>query len=240
MKPFERMYTDLHIHTISSGHAFSTVNEIALEAAARGLELIGIADHGPALPGGPHPFFFACMGFIPEYLQGVRVLRGVEANILDGGEIDLPDAIMKNLDFVLAGLHDHCGYAGKTTDDHTRSLIGAMKNPLVRGITHPGNPKFPIDRTSVIEAAAETGTAIEINNASFVASRPGSVGNCREIADLCVRLNVPVMINSDAHIAQSVGLVDAALTTAREAGVDWGQVVNRNMESTLDFLGLER
>ncbi len=239
MKPFERLTTDLHIHTISSGHAFSTVNEIALEASNKGLELIGLADHGPALPGAPQRFFFVCLGFIPDTLHGVRVLRGVEANIIGKGGVDLSDTILKQLDFALAGFHDYCGYAGTDVDENTQALITVMRNPLVRGITHPGNPKFPIDHIAVLKEAAKTGTAIEINNASFVSSRKGSVENCREIAALCSRYDVPVMINSDAHIAQTVGELDAALQVVREAGVEWEQVVNRSMESTLQFLGLE-
>lgn len=239
MKPFERLKTDLHIHTLSSGHAFSTVNEIALEAHNKGLELIGLADHGPALPGAPQRFFFACLGFVPETLHGVRVLRGVEANIIGKGGVDLPDALLGQLDFALAGFHDQCGYAGTGVDENTRALMEVMSNPLIRGITHPGNPRYPIDHIAVLKEAARTATAIEINNASFIGSRRGSVENCREIARLCARFEVPVLINSDAHIAQTVGELDAALEVVREAGVHWEQIVNRSMETTLKFLGLD-
>ena len=93
---------------------------------------------------------------------------------------------------------------------------------------------------AVLKAAAKTGTAIEINNASFVGSRLGSVENCKEIAKLCARFNVPVMINSDAHIAQTVGDLDAAIRVVQEAGVKWEQIVNRTIESTFEFLGLDR
>lgn len=239
MKPFERLKADLHTHTIASGHAFSTVNEIAAEACRKGLDLVGITDHGPALPGAPHRFFFACMAFIPEVLHGVRILRGIEANIVGKCGVDLPDALLERLDFVLAGFHDQCGYAGEGLKDNTRALIGIMKNPLIRGIVHPGNPRYPIDHVAVLKAAAETKTAIEINNASLIGSRQGSDENCLEIARLCARFEVPVMINSDAHIAQSVGDTESALKLARDAGVRWEQIVNRTLESTLRFLGLD-
>jgi putative hydrolase len=239
MNTFAHLTADLHVHTLASGHAFSTVNEIASEARAKGLELIGLTDHGPALPGAPQHFFFACLGFIPEFLHGVRILRGIEANIIGKGGVDLPDAVLKQLDFALAGFHDYCGYAGTGIEENTQALITVMRNPLIRGISHPGNPKFPIDYIAVLKEAAQTGTAIEINNASFIGSRRGSEETCREIAALCVRYEVPVMINSDAHIAQTAGEVDTALRTAREAGVAWEQIVNRNMESALRFLGLD-
>ena len=81
---------DLHVHTVASGHAYSTIGEIAVEAGRKGLRLVGMTDHGPALPGGPHPYHFAALRFVPETLHGVRILRGVEANILGPGQLDLP------------------------------------------------------------------------------------------------------------------------------------------------------
>jgi putative hydrolase len=239
MEPFKSLKTDLHIHTISSGHAFSTVNEIAVEARKKGLDVVGLADHGPALPGAPQRFFFACLGFIPETLHGVRILRGIEANIIGKGGVDLPDAILERLDFALAGFHEQCGYAGDGVDENTRAMLEVINNPRIRGITHPGNPRYPIDHIAVLKEAAKTGTAIEINNASFVGSRRGSPENCMEIARLCARFEVPIMINSDAHIAQTVGELTAALKVVREAGVRWEQIVNRTRESILEFLELD-
>jgi len=232
--------TDLHIHTIASGHAFSTVNEIAAEAARKGLEAVGIADHGPALPGSPHHFYFPCLKFIPDLIDGVRIFRGVEANILNGGEVDLNEALLERLDFALAGFHDHAGYTGETLEDHTEALIAVMRNPRIQIITHPGNPRFPIDLERVVKTAAATGTALEINNASFVGSRHGSEENCREIARLCARFGAPVAINSDAHIAQAVGVLDAALGVVLEAGIPWANVVTRDLAAVLAFLGLEK
>jgi len=231
---------DLHTHTIASGHAFSTVNEIAAEAARKGLEAVGIADHGPALPGSPTLFYYPCLRFIPDLIDGVRIFKGVEANILGPGRIDLSDALLERLDFALAGFHDHAGYAGETLEEHTEALIAVMQNPLIRVITHPGNPRFPLDLERVVRTAAETGTALEINNASFIGSRHGSGDNCREIARLCARFGAPVAVSSDAHIAQTVGDLDAALEVVFEAGIPRNQIVTRDLASTLAFLGLER
>ncbi|MEJ2202017.1 MAG: PHP domain-containing protein [Desulfuromonadaceae bacterium] len=85
---------DLHIHTVGSGHAYSTIAEIAQEAARKGLKMVAMTDHGPALPGGPHAYHFAALRFVPEYLHGVRVLRGIEANIIGIGQLDLDAALL--------------------------------------------------------------------------------------------------------------------------------------------------
>src|SRR5512143_2863595 len=98
---------DMHTHTVASGHAYSTVNELARAARDRGLKALALTDHGPALPGGPHLYHFGAMRFIPPWIDGVRILRGVEANIIGpDGTLDMPDSYLDKLEFVMAGLHD--------------------------------------------------------------------------------------------------------------------------------------
>lgn len=231
---------DLHVHTLASGHAYSTLDEIAREAAGKGLRLVGMTDHGPALPGGPHPYHFAALRFVPESLHGVRILRGVEANILEGGRLDLADEILGSLDLVMAGFHEECGFDGRGAAANTRALLAVLEQSRVKVIAHPGNPVFPLDYEAVARKAAETGTALEINNSSFSLSRKGSEGNCMAIARLCARFGTPVTLGSDAHIAQGVGEFAVALNAVRQAGIVWEQVVNRTLESTIAFLGLPR
>lgn len=231
--------TDLHIHTVASGHAYSTIDEIAREAAARGLRGIGMTDHGPALPGGPHPYHFAALRFIPTYLHGVRVLRGIEANIIAPGELDLPQNKLDLLDLVLAGFHEECGFRAGSVTENTDAVVRVMERRLLHVLTHPGNPVFPIDYDVAARTAAETGVAIEINNASFSLSRHGSADNCRQMARCCARHGTWVAIGSDAHIAQGVGVFDEALAAAQTGGVRWEQIVNRTLESTLAFLGIQ-
>lgn len=231
---------DLHVHTAASGHAYSTLGEIAREAADKGLRLVGMTDHGPALPGGPHPYHFAALRFVPEHLNGVRILRGIEANILGEGKLDLADEILGSLDLVMAGFHEDCGFDGRGKEANTRALLAVLEQQRVKVVAHPGNPVFPIDYEAVVRKAAETGTALEINNSSFALSRKGSEGNCLTIARLCARFGTPVTLGSDAHIAQGVGEFAAALNAVRKTGIAWEQVVNRTLESTLAFLGLPR
>lgn len=233
-----RIEADLHTHTVASGHAYSTIDEITREASNRGLQLVGMTDHGPATPGGPHIYHFNALRFIPSHLNGVRVLRGVEANIIGIGEIDFPAERLAKLDLILAGFHDQCGFEDQGIDANTEAVLALMDNPRVHVITHPGNPKYPLDYDAVVKQAAATNTALEINNSSFSISRKGSAVNCINFCRLAVRYDAPLAISSDAHIATGVGVFDDALRVAREAQVPHELIVNRTLESTLGFLSL--
>lgn len=235
-----KIIADMHTHTISSGHAYSTVNELALEASRKGLLALAITDHGPALPGGPHIYHFGAMRFIPQEISGVRILRGVEANILDSrGTLDLPEHYLAKLDFVMAGLHEGCGLEGEGIETCTNAVIAAMENPRIRAISHPGNPIFPLDYERIVPAAQRTGTALEMNNTSFSISRKGSAPNCETLARLAARHGALMVIGSDAHISQMVGVFDDAVATVVAAGVKPEQVINTSLEGLLKFLGLE-
>ena len=235
-----KIIADMHTHTIASGHAYSTLNELAAEAARKGLLAMAVTDHGPALPGGPHHYHFGAMRFFPEHIAGVRIFRGIEANILDwSGTLDLPEPYLKKLDFVMAGLHEGCGFDGQSIARNTEAVVNAMANPLVKAISHPGNPLFPLDYERVVQAARDTGTALEMNNTSFSISRKGSAPNCELLAGLIARIGAPLVIGSDAHIAQMVGVFDDAVAVVEQAGVTEDQVVNSSLERLLAFLGLE-
>lgn len=236
-----KIIADMHTHTLASGHAYSTLNELACAAAEKGLEGLAITDHGPFLPGGPHRYHFCAMRFIPNSIAGVRIFRGIEANIVDeNGTLDLEQEVLAELDFVMAGLHENCGFVEGDADYNTRTLLAVMRNPLVKCISHPGNPIFPLDNEKIVQATLETGTALEINNSSLTAiSRKGSCDNCATIARLCAQYGAPIMIGSDAHIAQGVGIFDDALKLVQEAGIREEQVINASMERLMKFLGLE-
>ena len=234
-----KIIADLHTHTLASGHAYSTVNELALAAAHVGLAALGLTDHGPAMPGGPHRYHFCAMRFIPRQIAGVRILRGIEANVLDvRGTLDLEESVLEDLDFVMAGLHENCGYCGRDIDQNTETLLAVMANPRVKCISHPGNPIFPSHYEQIVRAALATGTALEINNSSLSLSRKGSKANCTRIARLCAEIGAPVILGSDAHIAQGVGVFDDALKLVQEAGIAEQQVINASLPRLLNFLGL--
>ena len=196
---------DVHTHTVSSGHAYNTLLENIKEASNKGIKILGVSDHGPDMPGGPHIFHFANLDDIPRKLYGVKILRGCEANIIDyEGNLDIPERIARRLDYMIASLHDVCIKSG-TIEENTNAIIGAIKNKDVFIIGHSGNPKFPIDMEKVVIKAKEEDKIIELNNSSFVNSRKGSDKNCYKIAELCKQYGVKMIFGSDAHNCFNIG-----------------------------------
>ncbi len=232
-----KITVDLHVHTVASGHAYSTIEEIATYASGKGLEAVAIADHGPALPGAAHLFHFWNLRVVPRRIAGVWILRSAEANVVDGeGKLDLDDELLKRLDVVQAGLHPLCGYAGDTVEENTRALLGVIRHPLTDIIVHPGNPSYPIDVEKVVEAAKEYGKALEINNSSFVYTRLGSRENCLAIARKVREAGGLIAVGSDAHFSWFAGEFSQAVEIIAEAGIAEDNIVNLNLERLLDFL----
>ena len=93
---------DLHTHTIVSGHAYSTLREMAKAASDKGLELLGITEHAPKMPGTCHLFYFDNLRIVPRELYGIELVLGSEVNILDAkGTVDLPQKTMEKLDIII-------------------------------------------------------------------------------------------------------------------------------------------
>jgi len=231
-----KLLADLHCHTTASGHAYSTLLEMINGAKEANLQAIAITDHGPALPGGPHLYHFGNMKVFKKEINGIKVLKGVEANILDyDGSIDVPGRYLKNLDIVLAGFHNIC-YPGGSVDQNTNALIKAMENPYLDIIVHPGNPDFPIDVKKFVKAAKDLNVLIEINNSSFSVSRKGSAKNCLDIAEEVARVNGMVSFGSDSHIFYDVGNFSECIKVANETGLKDKQIINTDLNKIELFL----
>lgn len=199
--------TDLHTHTLASGHAFSTRNEMIAAAAAKGLEVYAITEHAPAMPGSCNNMYFMNYRILPREHNNMTVLYGVELNIIDyEGNVDLPDDILKEMDLTLASIHMPCFSVG-SIEENTRAYIGAMKNPYINIIAHPDDARFPVDYEKLVKAAKEYHVILEVNNASL--SPHSFRGNPREayneMLKWCMEYEVPVVMNSDAHVDAVVG-----------------------------------
>ena len=87
-----KILIDAHTHTVASGHAYSSLQEMAKAAADKGLEVLGITEHGPSVPGTCPTLYFKNMFVVPRQMYGIRLLMGCEINILDTkGGLDLTD-----------------------------------------------------------------------------------------------------------------------------------------------------
>ena len=113
---------DIHTHAVASGHAYSTVDENLRWAAEQGLQLV--ADRpSPAMKDTTCHAYFANLHVLPEMLHGVRLLKGIELNILDfDGTIDMDEAVLQRLDLAIASLHMPCIKPG-TKKENTQAFF---------------------------------------------------------------------------------------------------------------------
>lgn len=228
---------DLHTHTVASNHAYSTIQENAAAAKSRGLTTIAMTDHGPSMPGGPHIYHFGNLRIMPDYIDGIEILCGVEANILStSGELDLEDKLLAKLDIVIAGFHRGTPYSGTTIDDHTQAAISAIQSGKIDVLCHPGNPEYPLHYAEVLKAAKEHNVAIEFNNSSFLKSRRGSVDNCHQILKLAREIEVFISLGSDAHISFDVGRIDIVTQIAADINYPQNRIINSDRSFLADFL----
>lgn len=230
---------DTHTHTIASTHAYSTVSELASEAAKKGLEAIAITDHGPALPDAPHHWHFQNIKNIPREICGVKILYGVELNILDiDGNVDLEEDLLGKLDVVNASIH---GPAYKSGDekDHTRAYEKIVTNPYVDIICHSGSPHYSYDYEKIIKLAKKHHKLMEINNHSFYV-RKKSIENCRKIAQLCAENEVGIVVTSDAHICYDLGEYGHALDMLKEISFPEKLIMNRDFRSFEEFMSVRK
>lgn len=232
---------DIHTHTISSGHAYSSLQENVQAAKERGLKLMAMTDHAPKMPGGAHLFHFYNLRILPPVIDGVRVLKGAEVNIMDyEGNIDLDEEALRDLELVVASLHPPCIKFGSEAD-HTRALVKVMENPLVHVIGHPGDVRFNFDVKEVVAASRDTGTLLEINNSSLkpTSFRPGGDIFIRRIFEECRKHDLPVVMGSDAHFSPAVGDFTEASALLEKIDYPRELILNRSASAFLRHIGLE-
>ena len=230
--------TDLHRHTIASGHAYNTISEMVQGAVQAGLELYGITEHGPKIPGACHPIYFENFKVIDRSVYPIEVLFGAEVDILDTrGHLDLPTALMKKLDYCIASIHVPCYHAG-TKEQNTEAYLHAMENPCIRIIGHPDDGRFPIDYYRLVRGAKETGTILEVNSTSLESwsPRPGAWDHYREMLNYCKEMQVPVVIDSDAHFYTYVGTHENAHKLMAEIGFPEELVLSASAEKVKQHL----
>lgn len=219
---------DLHVHSNwSDGRA--TIPEMAQAAAALGYEYIAICDHSPAvgIAGGLSPERLEekirAIEAANEHLQGITILSGAEVDIKSDGRLDYPDSLLSRCDVVVASIH----MGGQQSERAiTGRLISAIENEHVDIIAHPTGriigqrEAYDLDLPAVLEAAARTGTALEIN--SYPSRLDLGDDSARAARDAGARL----AINSDAHDADQLQVLKYGINVARRAWLERKDVIN--------------
>jgi DNA polymerase (family X) len=220
---------DLQTHSTWSDGKLSML-EMARAAAKRGMKVIAFTDHSVSLgvTGGlsmeDHKKQAAEIKKIQKQLgDSVLVLHATEVEIKADGTLDYPDEFLATLDLVLASLHTGLR---QPREKVTQRLINAIRNPHVDIIGHPTGRMFPdregadLDMDAVLNAAAETGVAMEIN------AHPARLDLDDVHARRAKELGIPISLNTDAHSEGDLDLLFYGVATARRAWLTKEDVIN--------------
>ena len=219
---------DLHTHTDWSDGR-DTMEEMILEAKARGLEYIAVTDHsvGRGIANGLSIERLENHGKRLKQLEsdigGIRILRGTEMDIRADGSLDYPDEVLDQLDWVVASVHSAMGQDSATM---TERIIKAMRNPHVSAIGHLSTrligerPPVDADYDAIFRAAADTGTALEINGSlERLDLKDAHVSRARE-------LGASLVINTDAHTTEGLGNMEYGVSLARRGWCQPTHILN--------------
>lgn len=234
-----KITVDTHTHTNVSDHAFSTLEENIAAAAEAGLEGIAMTNHGPLLGDGAVWFHFSSARHLPKYIKGVRLITGAEVDIMDtDGTLDIEDKLLKNLELVIASFHTPCFAPNQDKAAVTKAWLNTLENEHVDVLGHMGDGRYECDYEAVVRKAKEKGKIIEINNHSFKV-RAGSDKNCREIALLCKKYSVPVVLSTDAHFSGEIGVVPNSTKLLEEIDFPEELILNTSLKKLCDYLNIQ-
>ena len=224
---------DLHMHTTATdGEA--TLADMAAAAAAQGLTYIAITDHGKRVTmahGLDEKRLRQQWREIDRLNESLAaagrpplvVLKGIEVDMLEKGGLDLPDDVLAEADWVVASLH----YGQQQSRERiTARILEAIHHPAVSCIGHPTGrlinrrPAYEVDMQQVIEAAAATGTCLEVN------ANPWRLDLDDTLAAAAKRAGATLVISTDAHSTRGLGVMRCGILQARRAGLEAKDVAN--------------
>ena len=236
----KRILLDVHTHTVASGHAYSSLQEMVKAAADKELQVLGITEHGPSIPGTCPLVYFRNMFVVPRQMYGIRLLMGCEVNILDtNGSLDLNDEYLDRLDIAIAGIHGNC-WKGGDKNQNTEGMLTVINNPKIHVISHPGDGTAEMDFEQLVLASKETHTLLEINNHSLAPQRKKTVAitNSLEILRLCKKHDVPLILSSDAHISFQIADYSRIMPLVEEVGFPDELIMNYWPEQFFQYVGI--
>ncbi|MEP7324650.1 MAG: DNA polymerase/3'-5' exonuclease PolX [Gemmatimonadota bacterium] len=218
----------LHCHTTYSDGS-CTVRELAITSRDAGYTYVGVTDHSQAAAyaGGLIPSELLRQGAeideVNASIEGIRVLKGIEADILADGQVDYDENVLAGLDFVIASVHSRFNM---NEEEMTARILTALDNPYVSILGHPTgrlllsrNP-FPVDLDAVFTRAAERGVAMEIN------ADPHRLDLDWRLVREARSRGVAISIGADAHSVATLRHVESGIGIARKAWLTRDDVLN--------------
>jgi len=230
----------LHNHTtLSDGEA--SLEEMADAARRMGWNWLGIADHSPSLVianGASADDLLLQHQKITDYNsewknEGVdfRLFSGVESDILEDGKLDHPDDVLSQIDYVVASVHAMTKWRNRDESQNTEDLLKCLDNPATTVLGHPtgrilqGREGYDVDLHTVLEYMSDANKdgnlkAVELNASPYRLDLDWRM--CKRAKEL----NVPVVINPDAHSIKGLGDIDYGVMVARKGWLEHSDVLN--------------
>lgn len=230
---------DTHVHTIASGHSWSSFGECVEQAKSLGHRGICITEHSALVKNAPPEWLPESQVMLPKFYKGIRVYRGLEADILaTDGTLTPPEKYLRYLEFCIASIHgNEPGKAG-SADERTSSYIHALRNPYVDVLGH-------IDRTAcdmeaVVSAARQNGKMIELNNQTMKRYLHGYQETTVRLLSLCKEQEVFVCVGSDAHVHTMIGDFEMAEEVLKRVEFPLELVLNYNFKDFDSYIEKKR
>ncbi|MFM7401841.1 MAG: PHP domain-containing protein [Bacteroidota bacterium] len=211
----------LHIHTTYSD-GLHTLRQMCERARDLGYQYIGITDHSQSA-------FYANglkldrlkqqweeIDRLNEEMDGFRILKGIESDILNDGSLDYPDSVLENFDFIIASVHSNLKM---TIEKATERVVRAIEHPRTTILGHPtgrlllSREGYPLDWDAVFDACAKNGVAIELN------AHPYRLDLDYTLIPGAVERGIKISINPDAHSISGMEVVKYGLEVGRKGGL---------------------
>jgi len=231
---------DLHLHTLASKDSHNTILEYINRAKELKMKIIGISDHGPSINGGS-VYHFQTLHRIPKVIKGIRILKGIEANIINRkGDLDIDDEIInQKLDYVLANFHFNGKYIDQGEKTNTEAMILAIKSGKINILCHPFlMDEFEVNIERVSAEACSFNVLLEVNTSYLRENKikKDYIRDLKKMIAIAKSKNKKVIVGSDAHNIWELADDSPLKKIAKEIGLDKKIIINNYPKELLKFL----